>query len=791
MTRKKAAPSKKRKPNKAYTIQRGGEDFKVVEAATAFAVKRKRVSSSAELIAVAQAPSRFPGLRFDKDRSPRGVELYYVDKSARDSAMAELRKNSPDVAWCSHVFHTPADPEAMFFPMDTIYVELKPGTSDTEVNELLDRFGLELIPDPDGDPNVCVMRLTSESTKNPLKIANALQKSGAVILAEPDLAVKGNLTIHRPSDDLFPLQWHLENQGGAGLTAGADVSATLAWDITRGSRNITVAVIDDGFDIGHSDFASTGKIRAPKDFGQADADPSPVSQYDNHGTACAGVAVADENGSGVVGMAPECGLMPIRWSGTVSDADIRDQFDHPRLNGADVISCSWGVTSEFFTLSTSMKRSISKAASEGRSGKGCVIVFAAGNSNHDIDDPPHTRDGFAIHPDVIAVAASNSRDKRSHYSNFGDAIWVCAPSSGAGGLGIVTTDRRGTSGYQSGDYTTVERFGGTSSATPLVAGICALMLSVNPELTAKDVKEILRETAEKIDPQGGDYDDHGRSRDYGYGRVDAHRAVQAARDQRTTTGVTELRFESNPDMAIPDNQPAGIADAISVNRPGTIENVQVDVDVTHTYRGDLKLSLISPRGTAVSLFGRTAPVFDGTENLVARFTEANAPGLAAFSGESANGNWSLQVADIAAADVGRLNSWVLTLGFSTRQTDWQIAPGLAIPDNNATGITSELIVDAGGILKHVSVWVDITHTYRGDLSVVVSSPSGIEVSLKSFDSGDGIDDFRQTFTTTDTPALLAFIDGMTDIRGTWKLHVRDNLSADVGKLNVWGLKLIV
>lgn len=178
--------------------------------------------------------------------------------------------------------------------------------------------------------------------RNPLKIANALRKTPAVVLAEPDLAVKGNLTIHHPSDDLFPMQWHLDNRGGAGLSAGADVSATEAWDITRGRRDITVAVIDDGFDTGHPDFASIGKLRAPRDFGQGDADPSPVSYSDNHGTACAGVAVADENGRGVVGMAPECGLMPIRWSGSVSDADIRDQFDHPRLNGADVISCSWG-----------------------------------------------------------------------------------------------------------------------------------------------------------------------------------------------------------------------------------------------------------------------------------------------------------------------------------------------------------------------------------------------------------------------------------------------------------------
>jgi subtilisin-like proprotein convertase family protein len=355
----------------------------------------------------------------------------------------------------------------------------------------------------------------------------------------------------------------------------------------------------------------------------------------------------------------------------------------------------------------------------------------------------------------------------------------------------VTTDRRGGSGYQSGDYTTVERFGGTSSATPLVAGVCALMLSVNPDLTASEVKEILKDTAEKIDPQGGNYDNNGHSRIYGFGRVDAQRAVLAARDRRITSGVTELRFESRPDLAIPDDQPAGISDAIMVNRSASVETVQVEVDITHTYRGDLKLTLISPQGTTVGLFGRTAPAFDGTDNLVARFTAENVPALAAFSTESANGNWTLQVADLAAVDIGTLNAWTLTLGISSRQTDWHIAPGLAIPDNDATGITSELNVNAGGILKNIVVSVDITHTYRGDLSVSVESPSGNEVSLKSVDSGDGIDDFRQTFTTADTPELRGLINRGNDIRGIWRLHVRDNLSADIGKLNSWSLKLIV
>jgi subtilisin-like proprotein convertase family protein len=419
-----------------------------------------------------------------------------------------------------------------------------------------------------------------------------------------------------------------------------------------------------------------------------------------------------------------------------------------------------------------------------------VIVFAAGNANHDIDDPPRSRDGFAIHPDVIAVAASNSRDRRSHYSNFGQAIWICAPSSGAGGVGIVTTDRRGSSGYQSGDYTTVERFGGTSSATPLVAGICALMLSVNPDLTAVEVKEILRDTAVKIDPQGAAYS-NGHSRFYGYGRVDAHRAVLAARDRRTPTGITELKFESHPNRPIPDHQQAGIADSIRVDRAAAIATVQVDVAITHPFRGDLRVTLISPQGTAVPLFGRIAPVIDGTDNLITRFSTDNVPGLAALSGESATGNWSLQVADLAPSDVGTFNSWILTLGLSTQQSEWRTAPGLAIPDNDPTGITSNLVVEAGGALKEIAVSVDITHTYRGDLSITVESPSGTRVDLKSADSRDSTDDFRQTFTTTDTPALRRLIDRNQDIRGTWKLHVRDTLRSDRGKLNAWGLKLIV
>ena len=707
-----------------------------------------------------------------------------------DDMMKTLRQDQARIAWVGHVYHMPNDADGLMIPSDAIYVELKDNASEAEVNALLDQHGLELVPDPDSAANAYIFRLTSASTQNPLKIANALLESDAIEVAEPDLVAIAS-PAHHPSDTLFAQQWHLENSGGFGLTAGADVRAPQAWDISRGDRGIIVAVIDDGFDTSHADFSSPGKLVAPADFGQDDLDPNPVSSRDNHGTACAGVAVADENGAGVVGLAPSCKLMPIRWSGSVSDRDIREQFNHASNNGADVISCSWGVGANFYTLSTSMKRSIQNAATAGRDGKGCVIIFAAGNANHDIDDiAGGTRDGFAIHPDVIAVAASNSRDQKSHYSNFGDAIWVCAPSSGQGGLGIVTTDRRGNSGYQAGDYTTVQRFGGTSSATPLVAGLCGLILSVNPDLSAEEVKQILKTTAHKIDTSNGDYDANGHSRIFGYGRVDAHAALLEARSRLAPEPSARLvQFDRQTNLAIPDNNPGGVSDSILVTEMSTVLSLKVDVVISHSYRGDLKLQLIGPDDTNVTLFGRTHPMRDSRDNLITSFTQEDVPALSSLVGKNAQGNWTLRVSDLAQIDTGELESWSLTLGLVSRQTEWSVSPGIHLPDADPTGVTSEIEVDAVGSLRNIQVDVDITHTYRGDLKITLSAPSGLAIDLHAVNRSESEANLRVAYTPADTPGLQALIDQNTLVQGVWKLAVSDNLSQDIGKLNSWGIRL--
>lgn len=787
----KSAPGRKAsgppKPS-GLDIFRGGERFTLAKADSLFAVKKRPRAARGSLAAAAEDPQAIPGLEFQPAESQRDIEVYRVAEGSLDKAMKVLRAQSPDIDWCAHVYHMPGDPKGLMIPLDSIYVEFKPDADPKAINRLLATHKLELMPAEGDNPNAFLLKLTSESTANPIKIANALAALGHVELAEPDFAMKMQLFLHIPTDPRFRDQWHLENRGGFGLTAGADVAAPAAWDLTRGDRSVVVAVMDDGVQISHPDFSSPGKIVAPRDFGQNDFDPSPAAIDDNHGTACAGVAVADENGIGVVGLAPNCALMPIRTSGMISNQTIQALFDYATTSGADVISCSWGVAADFFTLSTPMIESIRRAAQNGRNGRGCVVLFAAGNEDRPVDGfdgATRVRSGFAIHPDVIAVAASNSNDVRSHYSNFGAQIWVCAPSSGSGGRRIVTTDRTGSAGYQTGDYTTVNGFGGTSSSTPLVAGLCGLILSVNPDLTSGEVREILRDTARKIDPGSGNYDVNGHSDLYGFGRVDAFLAVQEAQRRLTPSVARQVVFESSPALPIPDREPAGVSDTIDVREAATVRSVGVMVDIEHTYQGDLQVVLQGPDGTRATLHDRQG----GTRNdLVATYTVAGTPSLAGFVGGAAFGPWSIQVADLASFDVGSLRRWQLILGLEGGpRTEWETAPGLAIPDNDTAGIVSELDVDGSGPLREIELTVDINHTFRGDLQVTLESPGGVSATVHRL-TGGANDNLQQTYTAATTPALGAMAG--VEIHGRWKLKVADLQPVDLGKLNSWKLKLV-
>jgi subtilisin family serine protease len=303
--------------------------------------------------------------------------------------------------------------------------------------------------------------------------------------------------------------------------------------------NVIIALIDDGFEIDHPEFSKPGKVIYARDISSNSNDPRPRNSFNNHGTACAGVALA--SGIKASGVAPEAILMPVRLVSNLGSLAEAEAFKWAADHGADIISCSWGpedgdwsdpddpIHNILIDLPDSTRLAIDYAVANGRQGKGCIITFAAGNGNEDCK-----YDGYASYEKVMAVAACNDTGKRSIYSDFGNAVWCCFPSSDFGyppfnhpeplTSGIYTTDRLGKYGYNTSDNYT-DQFGGTSSSCPGVAGAAALILTANPDLTWIQVREIIKETSQKIDIAGGDYNSDGHSRFYGYGRIDAEKAV--------------------------------------------------------------------------------------------------------------------------------------------------------------------------------------------------------------------------------------------------------------------------
>jgi len=432
------------------------------------------------------------------------------------------------------VFFEPGveDDRSTLFVTDQILAQFSAGISAEEIGDVAAALGLTAGEPLAYAPNGYRFRLRSPSLDHTVvEAANALFESGLCRFSHPDFIAHRSPRF-RPNDPCYADQWHLRNTGQGGGIEGADIDAEAAWDITQGSKDVIVAVADTGIDTAHPDLAVTidgvPKIVTPRDVVHGDGDPAPKPGDANvsHGTAAAGVAIAAfNNGRETAGIAPTCRLMPIQLyaeSTFTPNSTEADAFTWAADNGASVMSNSWGPDNDNTPLPDATRAAMEHATTNGRNGKGMVILFAAGNSNDDTD-----LDNYVSSEFVIGVSASTNFDVRAGYSRFGRAVSIAAPSSG-GSLGITTTDLTGTGGYSTGNVTGA--FGGTSSACPLAAGVAALVLSVNPELTWQEVKQVLEATADKIDQGNGNYNEDGVSIFYGHGRVNAFRAVELARD---------------------------------------------------------------------------------------------------------------------------------------------------------------------------------------------------------------------------------------------------------------------
>jgi len=307
-------------------------------------------------------------------------------------------------------------------------------------------------------------------------MARALAKNPNVEFAELDMAVDPGEAI--PNDPRYGYQWHLPK-----------IQAPASWDYSR-ADNIVVAILDTGVDRSHPDLA--GKLLPGWNAVDGGSDTSDIN---GHGTAVAGTAAAaTDNADGVAGVAWNAAILPVRITNSSDGyaywSDIARGLNWAANQGADVANISYGVSSSSTVAS----------AAQYMRGKGGLVVVAGGN---DGVDP-----GYADNPYLISVSATDSNDAKASWSNYGAFIDVAAP-----GVSIQTTSRGGSYGNWSG----------TSFASPVTAGVVAEIMGANPKLSADQVEQILKESADKV--AGTATHPY-----FGYGRVNAAKAVALALD---------------------------------------------------------------------------------------------------------------------------------------------------------------------------------------------------------------------------------------------------------------------
>lgn len=607
------------------------------------------------------------------------------DFAALEQRAAELKASVPKSAVYPVLYSPTAHkraPEQAKTLTRQLAVKVKPSV---DVYELARQLRLDVKEKVSYSPDTYILEVRGTGLFEALDVANTIHSWGVAEFSTP-MFKKYQQKKLIPNDPLFGRQWHLRNTGTntgvTGLVAGNDVNVISVWDSYLGT-GVNIAIVDDGLQVAHPDLAANARTDIDIDINYGDNDPSPDIAGDNHGTACAGVAAARGNNSvGVSGAAPQAGLVGVRLiSAAVTDAQEAQGLTHQLTasnpaNRVSIYSNSWGPNDDGATLEGPgplAKAALQNGVTNGRGGLGAIYTWAGGNGGTG-DNANY--DGYANSRYTIAVAASGGAGEQSSYSESGSCIVINAPSSYSGG-GITTVDRTGSAGYEDppGDYTYT--FGGTSSATPLAAGCIALLLQAYPNLTWRDVIDILIRSATKNSPSDSGWITNGAglpfNHKFGFGRINAANALAVAATHAPlpppATPLTGGETLSTP-ITIPDNNATGITRTTTITAPANfkVEYVEVDVVITHPYRGDLEMFLTSPSGTQAKIAATRNDSGDNYNHWV--FTSV------AHWGENPQGTWSYKVADRYSSDVGSLSSWTLTIyghvAYPASVSDWSL-----------------------------------------------------------------------------------------------------------------------
>lgn len=470
-----------------------------------------------------------------KEMQQGALRLFKVPagRESRDGrALREAMLEQPGVEKVGEVFTNEFN-QPLILTRELV-CRFKPGITVGQIDEILKTFALEKVEKLAFTDNGFVLGVKPESDRDAIEVANALVEQGYAVYAAPNFIEHIGLRqaavamppvpvrhgVH-PADPMFGQQWHLDNigqvAGGVAGVAGADVHVTLAWQVTMGDSNLRLAVIDGGTDITHNDLNAPGKVVAPIDFDAVPPDNNPIGGA--HGTQVAGMAVATAN-NGVVGAgaAPNCRLIPIKASDVGTQTQMAHGFAYAADNMASVITCSLGPVGPW-VMQDHLREALDYATTFGRNGRGCVYTQAVDNAPN-----PINIDQVSAYERSIAVTRTNNRDL---YDGAATGVELDLAAPGRDVLLITNTTAI--------DKSTSTVRTGTSYAAPLTAGVAVLTLSIDPGRSWEEVRQVLMDSADKIDavahpyapaPVGrppGTRNDH-----YGYGRVNAATAVQLA-----------------------------------------------------------------------------------------------------------------------------------------------------------------------------------------------------------------------------------------------------------------------
>lgn len=528
------------------------------------------------------------------------------------------------------------------------------------------------------------------------------------------------------ADPLVGYAWHFQNTGqssfssGSGV-AGNDLRILRAHALGYIGKGIRIAVSDSGVEVNHPDLSAnqlSGEHRSYAGAPNTWHGSQPVPEDNNgHGTAVSGLVNAvSGNGIGSMGVAPGAKFAGFYFIGRFRDtsssyeARVLDQI----LGDFDIFNYSYGYANCFFVpTSPSIIDAYKKGVNELRDGKGAIYVKAAGNDFKGTNSECHSGDNSTFwgnantnedqnHPYLIVTAASNAAGQISSYSSPGSNVWVTSAGGefGDSSPAMITTDMQGcskgfstssswSSAFNSGqlsinkncNYTNV--MNGTSSATPTLAGVIALMLEANPDLSWRDVKHILAVTSNPINYSTSSYNHPGGSNlsghvydynyvvnaagvkfsnTYGFGRVDAEKAVTMSRDYKfplkayvetETNGVWDYR-SGYINLSVPDKSASGTSHALTVTHNLKVEAVQIKVEIEHPFLSDIGLELTSPSGTTSKILRINSNIKD--QGLYGFTFLSNA-----FYGESSAGAWKIKVIDGKSGNTGKLLTWELKI----------------------------------------------------------------------------------------------------------------------------------